>query len=539
MSYDASNIYTTASGSTSAFPGQVIASATWNSIFTDLATNGLSVVGAALSRAGNIYCTATGTNAITLALANAFPAIPAYANGQNFSFLAPASSSGAVTLRVGALAFLKVFLANGTTQATTGDIISGQYYEAVYIASLDAAAGGFVIDTGLSSGLSSLTGIAVGNGSGVFVGRTLTGTAAEITVTNGSGVAGNPTLSLPTALTFTGKTVTGGTYTTPTINTPDINGGTADSFTSLSIRSTASAFDVLFANGEVMSTNRTLSIALGNANKNVSFGGDVNFGLAFVTTGGAITLTATGTTNVTLPTTGTLATLLGVEGFLNKTITLTAGTVGVAPLTFVSGTLLTSPAAGSVEYLTNVFYTTPNTANRGVSPSVHFLSLTANQTGTDTATAQVWFPGGGATSFTLPASTSYFFEGVLAATKTAGTTSNTLGVLFAGTATLSSIGYDLTIMRNDTAGTFPVSGLATTTWAEVATNIDVTTASTSANHVFEIKVKGVVRINGAGTFIPQFKYSAAPGGAPTIRANSYFRMYPIGTNTVLSVGNLV
>lgn len=45
-----------------------------------------------------------------------------------------------------------------------------------------------------------------------FTGRTLTGTAAEITVTNGDGVSGNPTLSLPSAMTMTGKTLTGGTY---------------------------------------------------------------------------------------------------------------------------------------------------------------------------------------------------------------------------------------------------------------------------------------------------------------------------------------
>lgn len=44
-----------------------------------------------------------------------------------------------------------------------------------------------------------------------FVGRTLTGTAAEITVTNGDGVSGNPTISIPTAVTLTGKTLTGGT----------------------------------------------------------------------------------------------------------------------------------------------------------------------------------------------------------------------------------------------------------------------------------------------------------------------------------------
>jgi hypothetical protein len=41
--------------------------------------------------------------------------------------------------------------------------------------------------------------------------RAIAGTANEITVTNADGVAGAPTLSLPSALTFTGKTITGGT----------------------------------------------------------------------------------------------------------------------------------------------------------------------------------------------------------------------------------------------------------------------------------------------------------------------------------------
>lgn len=51
----------------------------------------------------------------------------------------------------------------------------------------------------------------------IAIQRTITGTANEITVTNGDGVSGNPTLSLPTALTLTGKTVTGGTFAAPTI----------------------------------------------------------------------------------------------------------------------------------------------------------------------------------------------------------------------------------------------------------------------------------------------------------------------------------
>jgi hypothetical protein len=54
--------------------------------------------------------------------------------------------------------------------------------------------------------------------------RTITGTAAEVTVTNGNGVSGNPTISLPSAITLTGKTMTGGTFGSPTINTPNIVG---------------------------------------------------------------------------------------------------------------------------------------------------------------------------------------------------------------------------------------------------------------------------------------------------------------------------
>jgi hypothetical protein len=50
--------------------------------------------------------------------------------------------------------------------------------------------------------------------------RTVTGTANEITVTDGDGVSGNPTISIPNSVTFTGKTVTGGTFSSPTINTP-------------------------------------------------------------------------------------------------------------------------------------------------------------------------------------------------------------------------------------------------------------------------------------------------------------------------------
>ena len=60
----------------------------------------------------------------------------------------------------------------------------------------------------------------------------ITGTANEITVTGTT----TPTLSLPSALTFTGKTITGGTFASPTLTTPTIGDGT-ESAPSLSFAS--------------------------------------------------------------------------------------------------------------------------------------------------------------------------------------------------------------------------------------------------------------------------------------------------------------
>jgi hypothetical protein len=81
--------------------------------------------------------------------------------------------------------------------------------------------GGAQIPTaGLDNLTSTSSGLLVADGANAFLARTLTGTANEITVANGTGVSANPTLSLPTALTFTGKTVTGGTFASPTLTTP-------------------------------------------------------------------------------------------------------------------------------------------------------------------------------------------------------------------------------------------------------------------------------------------------------------------------------
>lgn len=159
-----------------------------------------------------------------------------------------------------------------------------------------------------------------------------------------------------------------------------------------------------------------------------------------------------------------------------------------------------------------------------------YKSLAANDTGANSTAAQPWFPTAGAV--TVSAATNYFFEGQFNSTRAAGAVSHTTAVLFGGTATLTAIDYLGKARTGDTNTLASMSVIR----AAAATALVVKAASTSATEDTCITVGGNVRINAAGTFIPQFQYSAAPGGAPTILRGTFFRMWPVGSNTDTSVG---
>lgn len=79
--------------------------------------------------------------------------------------------------------------------------------------------------------------------------------------------------------------------------------------TVLGLRSSLAAFDLRLASAESLSASRTLTLYVDDADRNVQFGGDVTFADEFTTIGAfPIVLTATGSTELTLPTSGTLAT---------------------------------------------------------------------------------------------------------------------------------------------------------------------------------------------------------------------------------------
>jgi hypothetical protein len=63
------------------------------------------------------------------------------------------------------------------------------------------------------------------------------------------------------------------------------------------------------------------------------------------------------------------------------------------------------------------------------------------------------------------------------------------------------------------------------------------TSAVAAATFRNIEVKGVVRINAGGTFIPNMAFSAAPGAVGTVAINSYIKLTPMGTNTDTTIGN--
>ena len=159
-------------------------------------------------------------------------------------------------------------------------------------------------------------------------------------------------------------------------------------------------------------------------------------------------------------------------------------------------------------------------------------ALSADYTLSDVNTAQKAFNGTANGTITLPGSSAYILEADYTLTNT-GTTSHTWAVLFGGTATLTS-GRIQAIALSGTSSAMASANIGHTTTPGTA--FVVTAASTSATENVNILLKGVVRINAGGTFIPQVQLSAATGGTEKMLANSYFKLTPFGPNTAVSLG---
>ena len=215
--------------------------------------------------------------------------------------------------------------------------------------------------------------------------------------------------------------------------------------------------------------------------------------------------------------------LNGTTGLVTN-VTLPAGTTTLAPMTFTSGTNLTSAAAGSMEYDGKVPYFTPQGTQRGVMPGMQFYELNSTLALSSSTSAQAWLGVG----CTLSANTVYAFEGMWPVIKTTTSASHTIGSSFGGTATLNNIGYYQSIYF-DTAGFATANQTTRNAWINTAANTTTGTASTSATNYQFWYFNGYVSVNAGGTFIPQVTISAL-GPIYTGQIGTNFRIYPISAS---------
>jgi len=250
-------------------------------------------------------------------------------------------------------------LATGLSTAITKD---GQTATTVRIPFAQGINSSLTTDTTSGSTGSIYTAGGIGITKALYVGTTLT--------------YGGVTLSA--SVTGTGKMVLDNT---PTLITPVLGVATATSINKVAFTAPATAATLTIADGATLATSGAYSL----------------------------TLTATAATNVTFPTTGTLATLAGSEAFTNKTLTnptvtnyvetlQAVGTVGsTSTLALTNGTVLTATLTAS----TPCTFTMP-TATAGKS---FILILTQASSGMTTATfTGVKWPGGTAPTITATAS---------------------------------------------------------------------------------------------------------------------------------------
>lgn len=226
-----------------------------------------------------------------------------------------------------------------------------------------------------------------------------------------------------------------------------------------------------------------------------------------------------------------------VQTFTNKTGSFSAGTASVAPITLTAGTNKTSATAGIVEYDgTNAFFT-PIADQRGLieSPQTYILGGTT-VAGANTTSAQSVFGVG----VGLDAAKTYEFEAQYILSKTAGATSHTVGVGFAASGSLTfSTFVHVVDVRASTTSLLTGFGTPATVVLQSASNGTITGAIASANSFLVIKLRGtLVTQANAGDLTPQYTLSAAPGGAYSTLAGSYFKIWPAGgVGTTISIGD--
>jgi hypothetical protein len=236
------------------------------------------------------------------------------------------------------------------------------------------------------------------------------------------------------------------------------------------------------------------------------------------------TVTLIGTTASTSSTTGAL---------------IIAGGVGIAKDLFIDGkidigtsALITAPSATALAIKSTI------PAGTGVTPTIQVICPSSATALTSGATAQNVFSPIGFDTITVQAATTYMFDG-LYIIKTTGTVSHTISMSFALSGGASITNCSWTTMSYPLGTPLPVSAVRAQDGNFFAAVGGGAVNATNATAFNVVKFEGIMRVNAAGNVVPQITFSAAPGGTNTLEIGSYLKFYPIGANTIDSVGTAI
>ena len=202
------------------------------------------------------------------------------------------------------------------------------------------------------------------------------------------------------------------------------------------------------------------------------------------------------------------------------------GTVNIGTTALISAPSATALAIKSVV-----------PAGTGVTPTIQVICPSSAIALTSSATAQNAFSPSAYDTITVQAATTYMFDG-LYIIKTTGATTHIISMSFAlTTATITNCTWTTISTPLAAPPVTPIRAQDTNFFAGVSGG-NVNTSNTTAFNL--VKFEGIMRVNATGgSVVPQITFSAAPGGTNTMEIGSYLRFYPIGSNTIDSVGTAI
>jgi len=235
----------------------------------------------------------------------------------------------------------------------------------------------------------------------------------------------------------------------------------------------------------------------------------------------------------------------GLNNSDSNSIVIGSSAVGIGANTTVIGTssttetklfgqlTLDATACISASSATALALKTVVPAGTGVTPTIQVICPSAAFTLTNGTATQAVF-NTPIDTITLQASTTYMFEGQYLILT--GTTTHITSMSFVlTTATMTNCSWS-TVSGSPGALNAATAGSFHAIFNSVAGGA-INTTSGAANTV--ITFKGIMRVNAAGTLVPNIAFSAAPGVTCSTSIGSYIKFYPIGANTIDSVGTAI